>query len=382
MATLADRIRTLRRIVRTQGLGGLTATLAGRATPLVREVSVGPKVLAARRRHGRPRLVLSFRGGIGDDLLCTAILRELTRRRYDRVWMLSEWPDLFTGNPDAATVLPWDRHYNRWIRWCGWRRINPSYFRFDPAEDRSVLLAPERHMITTMCQQVGIVGPVARRPYLHLQDTEREAGALVPAQVVIQSSGLVAGTPMLNKQWFLDRFQAVVSASRTDFNFVQVGASSDPPLAGVLDLRGRTSRRETAAILSRSVAFVGNAGFLMHAARAVECRSVIVYGGRERPEQTGYSCNENLASDVPCSPCWRRNSCAYDRQCMRQIGPSDVVEGLRRVMARQGTPLEVDTDVIAAERFEPAETPGGRPMMTIATPFGTRRIEAKILADV
>jgi len=33
----------------------------------------------------------------------------------------------------------------------------------------------------------------------------------------------------------------------------------------------------------------------MHLARAVDCRAVIVYGGRERPEISGYICNKILS---------------------------------------------------------------------------------------
>ena len=57
-----------------------------------------------------------------------------------------------------------------------------------------------------------------------------------------------------------------------------------PPLKGALDLRGKTGLREAAAILSNSLVFIGQVGFLMHLARAVDCRSVIVYGGQRNSE--------------------------------------------------------------------------------------------------
>ena len=379
MSVVARKLETLQRVVRTRGLRGVSSAIADNAEPLYHEARRARAVVAARLRYGPPRLLLTFRGGIGDDLTCTVLLRELRRRNYGPVWMLSRYPDLYEHNPDPAAVLPWGTVYEPWIKRFNWPLLNPRYFHFDRETDRAVLVSPGRHMITMMCQLVGIVGPIVRRPYFTLLDQERAAGSLVPNQVVVQSSGMVAGTPMLNKQWLAERFQEVVLALRSEFNLVQLGAPSDPPLEGVLDLRGKTTRRQTAAIVSQSITCVTNIGFLMHLARAVECRSVIVYGGREHPDQSGYSCNENLFGDVPCAPCWQRNLCAYDRRCMRQISAADVVAAVRRVAEKHGTPLEVDTDVVPAERLEPPG-PDGRRMLTITTPAGvTRRIEAKLL---
>ena len=84
----------------------------------------------------------------------------------------------------------------------------------------------------------------------------------------------------------------------------------------------------------------------MHLARAVDCRAVIVYGGRETPEQSGYRCNENLYSAVHCSPCWRLNTCPYNRMCLERIDVHHVVDALERQVARTGSALEVDTDTI------------------------------------
>jgi ADP-heptose:LPS heptosyltransferase len=148
---------------------------------------------------------------------------------------------------------------------------------------------------------------------------------------------------MRNKEWVPGRFQAVVNALRGEFNFVQIGATTDPVLEGALDLRGRTSLRETAAVLSASLAFVGLASAPMHIARSVNCRAVIVYGGRELPLQSGYSCNENIVNQPPCAPCWQRNLCAHDHTCMTSIAVGNVVEAIRRQSARHGSPLAVDT---------------------------------------
>lgn len=80
----------------------------------------------------------------------------------------------------------------------------------------------------------------------------------------------------------------------------------------------------------------------MHLARAVECPAVILYGGREAPWQSGYTCNTNLYSPLPCAPCWLWNHCDYDRECMNRITVSDVVQAIRERLARPRNPLPVD----------------------------------------
>jgi len=147
---------------------------------------------------------------------------------------------------------------------------------------------------------------------------------------------------MLNKEWLPERFQKVVKALCRDFEFVQLGAVTDPPLEGAVDMRGKTTIREAAAILASCRLFVGLVGLVMHLARAVDCRSVIVYGGRELPSQTGYPCNENLSTQPPCSPCWRWNSCDFDRRCLSAITSDDVVDAIYRACDRLHDPLKTD----------------------------------------
>jgi hypothetical protein len=65
---------------------------------------------------------------------------------------------------------------------------------------------PSRHIIAEMCARTGITGPVTIRPYLTLTDEEKTLAAWASGHIVIQSSGLAARHPMLNKQWHAERF--------------------------------------------------------------------------------------------------------------------------------------------------------------------------------
>jgi hypothetical protein len=310
----------------------------------------GPWAAGELARRGRPRHLVYFYGVTpGDDLMCTVVLREMRKRGRQGIWMMSQFPGLFEGNHDIDAVVPFDERYDRMVKLVRGRSWYIHYGGHDEVTDRSPL--PQRHIISLMCQAGGISGPVTLRPYMFLTDAERSAGRIAPKQIALHSSGLSARTTMRNKEWFTDRLQQVVHALRGDYTLVQLGSPQDPPLDGCSDLRGKTSIRESAAILANSTLFLGQVGFLMHLARAVERPSVIVYGGREMPWQSGYSCNTNLATMLPCSPCWRWNAChnPVERACMRQIGVEEVIAAVHERAARADQPLAEDTDDIPAE---------------------------------
>jgi ADP-heptose:LPS heptosyltransferase len=300
-------------------------------------------------RHGRPRDLVHFYGHTpGDDLMCTAVLHEMRRRGKRDIWMMSRFPELFERNPDVDAVVPFDDRYERLAEWVGGRAWYAHYGGHDHEADRSPI--PDRHIIALMCQACGISGPVTLRPYLHLSDEERAAGRIATRQIALHSSGSSAYTAMKNKEWVPGRMQGVADALRGDYTLVQLGSAGDPRLEGCVDLRGRTSLRESAAIIANSKLFLGQVGFLMHLTRAVDRPAVIVYGGREQPWQSGYSCNTNLASRLPCSPCWRWNACdnEIERKCMHMISVEQVVSAVRERVARADEPLVEDTDEIPA----------------------------------
>lgn len=320
--------------------------IARAARASIRRFTQASQLAALVARNGWPDAVIYHGHAPGDDMLCTAVLHELRLRGSTRLWVMTNHPSLFANNPDVHAIVPHTPGLPQLGARLGWRIHNTLYGVYDPTDDRD-LVTPGRHIIESMCREAQVRGTICLRPYLFLTPEERLAGKMVERQIVVQSSGMNASYPMLTKQWRPERYNAVVGALRASFNFVQIGSATDPPLEGVTDLRGRTTIRESAAILAESLVYVGNVGFLMHLARAVECRSVIIYGGREKPSQSGYSCNENLFEAIPCAPCWLRNRCPYNVECMNQISANQVISAIQQQVARFGESLHVDTVVIA-----------------------------------
>jgi hypothetical protein len=310
-----------------------------------RAIWLGLRSLGIAAQFGLPEVIIRFGyglgiHGLGDDLLCTAVLRELRRRRQGELWMISNHPELFGSTGDADRVFPIDRVYDFFSKM--WGREFRTMVVLSPPNAFSL----SKHVIAEMCAVAGITGYVTLRPYLALDDSEAAEGAWASGCIVVQSSGLGARHPVLNKEWYPERFKAVVDALRGQYEFIQIGSASDPPLAHARDLRGKSSIRESAAILHHARLYIGLEGFLMHLARAVDCPSVIVYGGRTSPSQTGYICNKNLYSDLSCAPCGRWDTCDFGRKCMAEIQPEDVVVAVHDLLRKPRNPLMEETAYI------------------------------------
>jgi hypothetical protein len=297
-------------------------------------------------RHGRPARVLLFGPrSLGDDLLCTAVLRE-ARRRGLAFAVMTNRPEFFHHSTNPARVIPINDYYAIALRRLGSDVIQPYYVTRDPVRPERDLLPP-RHIIVEMCRLAGLQGEIAVRPYLTLTPEERSRGALVPRQVAIHSTCLTASLPYPTKEWGVARLAAVARELAHDFKLVQLGTAADPALPVDADLRGRTSLREAAAILAASEVFVGLEGFLVHLARAVDCPSVVVLGGRARPETFGYACNVNLYRAVDCSPCGLREGCPFELKCLAEILPETVAAAARELAARHPPrPLPAETAML------------------------------------
>jgi hypothetical protein len=306
-----------------------------------------PRVAWKLARFGRPRQFLLFGpASIGDDLLCTTVLRESARRGRPLA-MMSNRRELFLGNPDPSCVMPVDDYHAIALRRFGAKLVQPYYaMASEDGAPRDVF--KPGHILAEMCRMAGISGEVILRPYLHLTDEEKKTGQIHRHQIAIQSTCRNARLPLSTKEWGVERLTAVAVGLSRDFQLVQLGAASDPALPVATDLRGRTTLREAAAILSASAAFVGLEGFLTHLARAVDCPSVVVMGGRVRPETVGYACNRNLFGAVECAPCGLRDGCPFNLKCMAILPPALVVEAaLSIARAQVPRPLPAESQIVA-----------------------------------
>lgn len=307
-----------------------------------RQYSAHRRLRGARRTFALPPAAIYFpQGGLGDDLLGTAVAHLLHQQTGQAIWALSRHPDIYRGNPAVNLVLPPTEELATLLAANGVQVVRPVYT--ENLDGGSRHASPTEHILAIMARAATDDGALQLRPHLYLSDAERAAASFADGAIILQSSGLAARFPIRNKEWLPERFGAVTAAFEGRFPLLQIGAPTDPTIPGTQDLRGRTDVRHLAAIFARARLFIGLVGFPMHLARAVDCPAVVIYGGREAPEQSGYIANTNLYRAVPCAPCWLVNRCDFGKRCMQEISSADVVAAAENMLTRPRTPLAVET---------------------------------------
>jgi hypothetical protein len=252
--------------------------------------------------------------------------------------MLSNYPELFKGNPDISCIADDSWKTVKYLEKLNRPATLLSYGEWVGDLDR--VEAPSSHIIAEIIAKSEIKGDISLRPYWY-ENTNKKLIEIDEKYVCVQSTKTFSSTPMLNKQWKEEYLQKVIDELSSRFKVVQLGLKNEPKLNNTFDLRG-SSISETANYLAHANFFVGQVGFLMHLARAVNTRSVIIYGGREKSWQSGYPCNENIESNLKCSPCWQNNHCDYERECLTQISVDMVLESIGVLMGRLHEDLEIE----------------------------------------
>ena len=292
-------------------------------------------------RYGIPSHILSFGDSLGDNLLLTTLAGGLHQNGHQNIWIKCNHQSLFAGCPYVKLVLPYNTLLSTTIlKAFKVRFVRPEYTNYDKETDRDDI--PEKHIILKMADCLPLKGPISNKPTLVLTPEEIAKAGFAKNHIVITCSTSGAVVPMRNKEWITERYQQVVDLLYGDYQFIQLGTKNDPLLNNVTDLRGKLSVRESAAILKNALMAITHVGFTMHLARAVDCRAVIIYGGRETPAQSGYACFNNIYNAVPCSPCWLHNRCDFDKRCMTAITAETVKDAVLEEAKRYGQPLDVD----------------------------------------
>jgi len=292
-------------------------------------------------KYGTPSYIICFGDSLGDNLLITTLCEALLQHRPNNIWVKCDHAFLFENNPGVKLVLPFNTLLSTAVlNIFKAKTVYLKYTTYSPTTDRDE--APEKHIVLKMADALGFKGELTNKPALYLTPDEERKGYIASKQIVIATSTTGAKFPMKNKEWIVERYQEIVDRFSDSYQFIQLGAKDDFPLGKVMDLRGKTTVRESAAILKNSLMMITHVGFLMHLARAVDCRAVIIYGGREKPEQSGYACFENLYTDIGCSPCWLHNRCDFARRCMMQISTDMVAQAMLNQLGLYHVPLTAD----------------------------------------
>lgn len=106
------------------------------------------------------------------------------------------------------------------------------------------------------------------------------------------------------KNWFTERWAEVAAFAKSrGYEVVQLGIPSDHYIPGTIDMRGKTrSMTEAGAILKKAALHLDTEGGLVHFAKAVGTKSLVLFGPTAI-EFYGYRDNINIRTG-DCRNCW------------------------------------------------------------------------------
>lgn len=300
-----------------------------------------------------------------DELFCFQRPSLFSRRQEERNII----EKLRKGNYDMGVLLT-HSFSSAWWFWLGGVKQRIGY----RAHMRSWLLNhalpfPEnlgkQHLVITYKQLLQPLHiPISDTPpQLYVTDQEiREANALLREYRVPQQALLVGINPGATygsaKCWLPERFKDV-SAKLLSDNNVYLLYFGDPATASlinaicknfparVINLAGKTSIRELAALISCCRLVLTNDSGPMHIADALKIPTIALFGSTSDVVTGPYRMGKVIHKRVGCSPCYERE-CPIDFRCMRQITAEEVFEAVSNEL--YSSPIQIGKIPRSVER--------------------------------
>lgn len=259
--------------------------------------------------------------------------------------------------PDLLVVLtdlrPWKLVQRNllFFRLCGVRRVvgasseREMERRFDAATGT---WEPEAHRLARMIGELGDARPEdAASRDLRLTEAERKAasealGELRERRLIVCGPG----TKMQSKDWGAESWRALLgrlAKKYPEHGLALVGASEDTDTCefaaqewtgAKVNLCGRLTPRETAAVIAQAQVFVGPDSGPMHLAASVGVPCVIAFSARGQkgvwyPAGQGH---EIIYHAPPCAGCELETCVVEKRRCLSSITVDEMEQAVVRVL--------------------------------------------------
>ncbi len=333
-------------IFATSGIGNLIML-----TPMIRTLRGGIP-------DARITVVVSPNGAKdvleGGDLVDGVVVLD-SKRKLRKI--RDDWPDLAI----AATHRGFMRAKRAF-------RIGAIYrlgFRYDHGEKldtgflytHTVPLDESKHEVEQgldLVRQLGI--PEIRRLYMHIDDGDRSIAGKILQEAGVQEGDILIGVHVGPgpadpergwRCWPIDRFAQLGDMIARDYNakLIIVGGPGEVPVANEVAssmerkpiiLAGKTTLRQTAAVMEKCRLFISNDTGPMHVAAAVGVPVIGIFGPTSPLKHGPYGDNCFVVqSDLPCRPCHEPHNPKPECEsldCLKAITVDMLMDNVSRVL--------------------------------------------------
>jgi len=246
--------------------------------------------------------------GIGDALFINSIAAQKGKETRQIIWIATNHKEIFKNNK-YVRILPFrKKKYLNWFLAIMRRfdiKVEYYYLHYYPLE---------HHHILTKLSEITLLKQAVKLPVFfgntRITALPRELQHFITQKRATETKKIIAiqtgsnTTWTQNKSWYPDRFKALAKLLMENNLIVQIGLAEDPEIESHYDTRGKLKKEQVFALMNHIDLFIGTEGYIMHAAAAVRRKSVIVFGGFQKPEQSGYAFNNNIYTPIACAPCF------------------------------------------------------------------------------
>ncbi len=324
-----------------------------------------------------PGSILIIRpGGIGDAVLLVPAINALRERFPEAVIdVLAESRNAgaFALCPGIRRAFLYDRpgqllevlrqHYDVVIDTEQWHRLSAVVARLVRSSVKIGFATNERSRLFShpipyaqndfevtsflrLLEPLGIpVGEISVGGWLHIPAAAREpVASLMPQDDRRPMVVVFPGASTAEKRWGASRFRSVAEwCLGCRLQVVLIGGKGDraesEQIASGLDivnLAGRTSLVQTAAIIDKAAVIVSGDSGVLHIAAGLGRPTVALFGSSSVDKWAPRGPRHVvLKQELPCSPCARFGytpSCAYSVRCMSDIAVTDVTHAIAKLL--------------------------------------------------
>lgn len=322
------------------------------------------------------RIFVSKRGGLGDVILATPILRGLKEKYpHSHIALMTFYnaKDLMTGLPFIDEVIPYDKKKDNSLA------LIKKIWRYDMAlfldlQYRPALLAwlaripvrvglkHKREWLLThavgedscfdeIYEPLNFANILERGLGLKLEndltklevatvsEAARQSAEKLLTAVGLSNQPFIAVAPFTAyepKDWPFENYVELIDQLEQQYSYpvVLLGGAADAARVmpcKAINLVGKTSLMEMVYLIQQAKLLIGSCSGHMHVASAVKTPMVTLYGpgssNRWAPKQGATVVSMNL----PCSPCDSQAVCG-DNRCMQDLPVSQVYEAIGRAL--------------------------------------------------
>jgi ADP-heptose:LPS heptosyltransferase len=333
-----------------------------------------------QREVGEPRRVLVIRpGGIGDAVMLVpallaleekfpqAEITVLAEQRNAAAFSLCCAVDHLLRYDDKGELLKAVRgNFDVVIDSEQWHRLSAVVARLTGApvsigfatNDRKRLFTEkvpyshdeyEADSFMKLLAPLGITPPASAAPFLSIpEQAAQRAEALLPMFPRKGYLALFPGASIPERRWGAERFRQVADhLALRGIPVVVIGGKEDAEDgdwivrgSGGVNLAGKSSLLESAAVVERSALLVSGDSGILHIGVGLGIPTVSLFGpgieAKWGPRGEGHIV---LNRELPCSPCTRFGTtppCPDKARCLSEIPPAEVVKAVMALLEKAG----------------------------------------------